>query len=48
LGFYDPEIPNALKDVSAATVVASALIEIAFFTNKNLYSDYSKACVENV
>ncbi|VXB89486.1 glycoside hydrolase family 88 protein [Maribacter litoralis] len=40
--FDDPSLPNALKDVSAATVVASALVELASFTNKSLYSDYSK------
>ena len=40
--FDDPSLPNALKDVSAATVVASALVELTSFTNKSLYSDYSK------
>lgn len=40
--FYDPEILNTLKDVSAATVVASALVEVTSFANKNLYLDYAK------
>lgn len=40
--FDDPGLPNAVKDVSAATIVASALVELASFTNQSKYLDYSE------
>ena len=39
--FDDPNIPNAVKDVSAAAIVASALVELSTYTNNDTYLDYS-------
>ncbi|WP_282117868.1 glycoside hydrolase family 88 protein [Maribacter aquivivus] len=39
--FNDPEIPNVVKDVSAATITASALVELSSYTNDNSYEDYA-------
>jgi rhamnogalacturonyl hydrolase YesR len=40
--FKDPSIPNAPRDVSSATVIASALIELYGFTKNEDYLNYSK------
>lgn len=44
--FDDPEIPHALKDVSSAAIVASALIELSTFISpleeSALYLSYAK------
>ena len=39
--FNDPKIPNVVKDVSAATITASALVELSSYTNDNSYLDYA-------
>ena len=39
--FNDPKIPNSVKDVSAATVVASALVELASYFDNAKYIEYS-------
>ncbi|HDZ06690.1 hypothetical protein LCGC14_0190000 [marine sediment metagenome] len=39
--FDDPNIPNVVKDVSAAAIVASALVELSTYTNNDTYLDYS-------
>ena len=46
--FEDPSIPNAPRDVSAATIVASALIELYTFTKDKKYLDYSKKVIANL
>jgi len=40
--FDDPAIPDSPRDVSAATVVASALVELYGYTQDNTYLDYSR------
>ncbi len=40
--FDDPNIPNAPRDVSAATVMASAFIELYGITKNEVYLNYSK------
>lgn len=39
--FNDPKIPNSVKDVSAATVVASALVELVSYFDNAKYIEYS-------
>ena len=39
--FNDPEIPNSPRDVSAATVVASALLELSEYAQNPEYNAYS-------
>jgi rhamnogalacturonyl hydrolase YesR len=46
--FDAPNIPNEPKDVSAAVIVASALIELYGFTNDKSYLDYSKKVLNNL
>jgi unsaturated chondroitin disaccharide hydrolase len=41
--FNAPNIPNALRDVSAATIMASALLELSGYVNKELSVKYFKA-----
>ncbi|WP_205755894.1 glycoside hydrolase family 88 protein [Lacibacter luteus] len=41
--FNAPDIPNALRDVSAATIMASALLELSGYVNKELSVKYFKA-----
>ena len=41
--FNAPDIPNALRDVSAATIMASALLELSGYVNKELSTKYFKA-----
>lgn len=38
--FDAPEIPNALRDASAAAIIASALIELSTYVDKNLSKEY--------
>lgn len=40
--FNAPDIPNTYRDVSAATVMASALIELSDYLNKELAQKYMK------
>jgi rhamnogalacturonyl hydrolase YesR len=46
--FDDPAIPNAPKDVSASTIMASAFFELYEFTNKEVYIDYANKVLENL
>lgn len=46
--FDDPKIPNAVKDVSAATIVASALVELSMYTNNDAYLDYSNKVLNSL
>ncbi|WP_194765835.1 glycoside hydrolase family 88 protein [Tamlana sp. I1] len=46
--FNDPAIPNAPRDVSAGTVVASALVELYGYTNNKTYLEYSKKVIDNL
>jgi len=46
--FKDPEIPNAPRDVSAATVIASAMVELYQFTKNEKYLDYSKKVINTL
>ncbi|WP_299064319.1 glycoside hydrolase family 88 protein [uncultured Polaribacter sp.] len=46
--FKDPSIPNAPRDVSAATVISSALVELYQYTNKPKYLDYSKKVIKSL
>ncbi|WP_282148801.1 glycoside hydrolase family 88 protein [Algibacter lectus] len=46
--FNDPAIPNAPRDVSAGTVVASALVELFSFTKNETYLNYSKKVIRNL
>jgi len=43
--FNDPSIPNAPRDVSAGTIVASALVELYGYTKNDTYLNYSKKVV---
>ncbi|WP_396600587.1 glycoside hydrolase family 88 protein [Algibacter sp. R77976] len=40
--FEDPSIPNAPRDVSAGTVVSSALVELYQYTKNDTFLNYSK------
>ena len=46
--FNDPSIPNSPRDVSAATVVSSALVELYQYTNNQKYIEYSKKMVNTL
>ena len=46
--FEDPAIPNAPRDVSAGTVVSSALVELYKYTKNNTYLNYSKKVVNSL
>lgn len=39
--FNDPEIPNAVRDVSAATIIASACYELHTYTDSPIYKSYA-------
>ncbi|TKD63363.1 glycoside hydrolase family 88 protein [Flavobacterium sp. ASW18X] len=39
--FNDPEIPNAVRDVSAATIIASACYELHTYTDSPMYKSYA-------
>jgi hypothetical protein len=40
--FNAPNIPNALRDASAATIMASAFLELSGYVNKKLSKQYFK------
>lgn len=46
--FDDPAIPNAPRDVSAATIVASGLVELYGYTQNEAYLNYSKKVVTSI
>lgn len=46
--FDDPEIPDSPKDVSAATIMSSALLELYKFTGKKEYLKYSNKVVSTL
>ena len=46
--FLDPSIPNAPRDVSTATVISSAMVELYQYTKKTKYLDYSKKVIESL
>lgn len=46
--FNDPSIPNSPRDVSAATVVSSAFVELYQYTNNQKYVNYSKKIVNTL
>ena len=46
--FNDPNIPNAPKDVSAATVMASAFIELYTYTKNKRYLNYANKVLKNL
>jgi rhamnogalacturonyl hydrolase YesR len=41
-----PDIPNISRDVSAAAIIASALVELYGYTNNEAYINYSKKVVD--
>lgn len=46
--FNDPDIPNAPKDVSASTIMASAFLELHNYTKNKAYNDYANKVLENL
>ncbi len=46
--FEDPSIPNAPRDVSAGTLVASALVELYTYTKNETYLNYSKKVINSL
>ena len=46
--FNDTSIPNAPRDVSSATVMASALIELYSFTKNQTYLEYSNKIINTL
>jgi rhamnogalacturonyl hydrolase YesR len=46
--FDDPAIPNVSRDVSAAAIVASALVELYGYTQNEAYLNYSKKVVASI
>lgn len=46
--FNDPAIPNAPRDVSAAAIVSSALVELYGYTKNDTYLNYSKKVVNSL
>ena len=46
--FAHPDIPNISRDVSAATVVASGLVELYEYTKNEAYLNYSKKVVNTL
>lgn len=46
--FNDPSIPNVSRDVSAAAVVASGLVELYEYTNNEGYLNYSKKVIKTL
>ncbi|GAA3604755.1 glycoside hydrolase family 88 protein [Flavivirga amylovorans] len=46
--FNDPNIPNAPKDVSSATIIASAFFELAEYTKNSLYLNYANKILETL
>lgn len=46
--FDDPAIPDVSRDVSAAAIVASGLVELYGYTKNEAYLNYSKKVVANI
>ena len=46
--FEDPAIPNAPRDVSAGTLVASALVELYGYTKNETFLNYSKKVITSL
>lgn len=46
--FDDPDIPNAPKDVSAATIMASAFLELYTYTKDEKYINYANKVLTNL
>lgn len=46
--FNDPAIPDAPRDVSAAAIMASALLELSSITKNDTYADYSKKVIKTL
>lgn len=46
--FNDPEIPNAVRDVSAATIVSSAFYELTKYDNNPKYVAYADKVLKNL
>jgi len=46
--FEAPSIPDTSRDVSAATIVASALVELYTYTKDKTYINYSKKVMSNL
>jgi len=46
--FDDPSIPKAPRDVSAATLIASALVELYGYTKNEDYLNYSKKVIKSL
>lgn len=46
--FDDPNIPNAPKDVSAATIITSAFFELYKYTKNDNYINYAHKVLENL
>lgn len=46
--FEDPEIPNAPRDVSAATIMASALLELSSYAENENYQEYSEKVLNSL
>jgi len=46
--FDDPDIPQAPKDVSAATIMASACLELREFTQNDAFLSYANKVLDSV
>jgi rhamnogalacturonyl hydrolase YesR len=46
--FDNPDIPNVSRDVSAAAIVASGLVELYGYTKNQSYIDYSKKVIKSL
>ncbi len=46
--FDHPDIPNTSRDVSAAAIVASALVELYHYTNNDAFLNYSKKVAKSL
>lgn len=44
----DPNIPNSIRDASAAAVTASALLELESYKNGKGYGDYARSILESL
>lgn len=46
--FNDPDVPNAPKDVSAATIMASAFFELYEYTQSEVYLNYANKVLKSL
>ena len=46
--FYDPDIPDSPRDVSAGAIMAACLFELAEHTGTQRYADYSKKVLKTL